>query len=291
VKENFYRALYLRKRLGLSREVEGLNRRLRDASMQRFQAGEAPKIEANLAIARHVQSSKETLAAERDHQNAVRDLERLTGNEPTGETGLAGNLDVLPVEVGMERLVQVALQARPDLRARQVEIDRVKAETALTRRLIAPNTIIRGVYEEEAEVTGERDWIAGGTLGISLPLFDRKQAELSALAAEHSRARHQRTDAMLSVQNEVRNAYWTYDAARKATQLFEVEALESVSEGYRLIETAYREGKIGLVDLVVVQNDLVGAQLSYLDSLWDYWAAHVALERAVGQPLEREAWP
>jgi outer membrane protein TolC len=37
--------------------------------------------------------------------------------------------------------------------------------------------------------------------------------------------------------------------------------------------------------VVVVQNDLVNAQFSYVDSVWNYWLARTALERAVGQKL------
>ena len=43
------------------------------------------------------------------------------------------------------------------------------------------------------------------------------------------------------------------------------------------------KGKIDLLKLVVVQNDLVDAEFSYIESLWDYWRAVVALERAVAQ--------
>ncbi len=69
-------------------------------------------------------------------------------------------------------------------------------------------------------------------------------------------------------------------------KVFEAEAFDRVRESFGFIETAYREGKIDLLQLVVAENDLVNAQLSYLESLRDYWRARVALERAVGRPLE-----
>ena len=73
-----------------------------------------------------------------------------------------------------------------------------------------------------------------------------------------------------------------------------IEALEeepNAEENFRFIEIAYREGKIDLLQLVVVQNDLVTAKLSYLDSLWDYWRAWTDLERAVGRPLNEGVMP
>lgn len=286
VKEAFYRALYLERRLQLFRQVEDLNRRLRDASAERFRSGEVPKLEANLAVVRYSQSRKDTLAAERDYRNAIRELERLVGYDPLGSTDIAGDLAVHPIAVSVDTLLENALRQRPDLQARNAEIARVEAETALTKRLIVPNLTLRGTYNEETETARSRDRIVGGQISISLPVFDRRQAELTALAGQRAQAAHNRTATILTVQAEVRDAARSYQAAAEAVQVFEADALSRIAENFRLVEIAYREGKIDLLQLIVVQNDLVDAQFSYLDSLWDYWLARTALERAVGQPLD-----
>ena len=289
VKEAFYRALYLERRLQLFRQVEDLNRRLRDASAERFRSGEVPKLEANLAVVRYSQSRKDTLAADRARRNALREIERLLGRDPLGTVELAGDLSLHPVTTTVERLLETALRVRQDLHARDAEIQRVDAETTLTKRLIVPNPTLRGGYDEETESLGSRDRIIGGQINIPLPVFDRRQAELTALAGQRAQAGYNRTAAALTVQAEVRDAYRSYEAAAEAVQVFEADALSRIAENFRFVETAYREGKIDLLQLVVVQNDLVSAQFSYLDSLWDYWLARTALERAIGQPLEQGA--
>ncbi len=286
VKDVFYRILHLDRRRILFRELESLNRRLCDASAERFRSGEVPKLDANLAVVRLGQSSKDTLDAERDYENARRELERLLGRAPVGAIELAGDLSVRPTEISLDRLLETALRVRPDLRAQDAEIRRIDAETGLTKRLIVPNPTILAGYGEEAESRGSRDRIIGGKISIPLPVFDRKQAELTSLAGERARATHDRSDALLTIRAEVREAYRSYGAAAESVKVFEADAFGRIAESFRLIETAYREGKIDLLQLVVVQNDLVNAQLSYLDSLWDYWHARVALERAVGEPLE-----
>ena len=58
--------------------------------------------------------------------------------------------------------------------------------------------------------------------------------------------------------------------------------LDRIEENFRFIEIAYREGKIGLLQLIVVQDGLITAQLSYVDSLGQFRAAEVNLEQAVG---------
>ncbi|MBI3796204.1 MAG: TolC family protein [Deltaproteobacteria bacterium] len=81
------------------------------------------------------------------------------------------------------------------------------------------------------------------------------------------------------------DALRSYEAASAGVTVFEKDVLAQAQENFQFIETAYREGKIGLFQVVVVQNDLVNAQFSYTDSLSDYWAARTALERALGQDL------
>ena len=286
VKDAFYRILYLDRRRKLFRELEGLNRRLREASAERFRSGEVPKLEANLAVVRLGQSSKDTLGAERDYGNALGEMERLLGRPPLGAIEVAGDLSARPTEVSVGRLLETALRIRPDVQARDAEIRRIDAETSLTRRLIVPNPTILGGYDEETESRGSRDRIIGGRISIPLPVFNRKQAELTSLAGQRAQAVYERSGALLAVRTEVRAACRSYRTAAESVKVFEADAFGRITESFRLIETAYHEGKIDLLQLVVVQNDLVNAQLSYLDSLWDYWQARVALERAVGEPLE-----
>lgn len=287
----FYRGLYLIRRLGLFREIEELNRRLRDASSERFRAGEVAKTEANLAVVRYSQSRRETLSAERDLANTRRGLERLLGIEPSAAIQLDGSLTTKDRQLDIETLLQTALEARPDLHAREGEMARVDAETALVKRLIVPNPTLSLVYDGETEAAGTRDRTIGGAISIPIPVFDRNQAELTALAGTRARATYQRDATELAIKAEVGDAYRAYEAALESVRVFEADAVDRVTESFRFIETSYREGKIDLLQLIVVQNDLVGAQLSYLDSLWDYWAAHVALESAVGGPIHGETKP
>ena len=289
VKEAFYRTLYLDRRLKLFHDVENLNLRLRDASAERFRSGEVPKLEANLAVVRYSESRKDTLAAERDYRNALRELERLLGRDPIGTVEPAGDLSVHPVKIPVETLLEIASRHRPDLQARDADIKRLDAQTGLTKRLIVPNLTLRGGYDEETESRGSRDRIVGGRISIPLPVFDRRQAELTALAGQRAQATYNRSGTALTVQAEVRDAYRGYEAAAEAVRVFEADAVSRIAENFRFVETAYREGKIDLLQLVVVQNDLVSAQFSYLDSLRDYWLARSALERAAGQPLEQGA--
>ena len=286
LKRAFFAALAAERRLALQRAIENLNGRVRDAASARVRAGESPAMEANLAEIRYGQSRKETIAAETEVIAARLELKRLLGMppeqaiEPSGE--LRGAARTVPLGEALTR----ALDRRPDLLAAKAELERVGAEQALTRRLRLPNPTLEGFYQTESERPGSPDRIAGGGLRIPLPVFDRKQGDLVALAAQENQARHLVDATRRTVEKEVAEALREYEAARRTVEVFEHDVLARVEENFGFIETSYREGKISLLDLVVVENDLVQAQLSYVDSLTRFRTAEADVERAVGGPLE-----
>ena len=282
----FYQAVYLRQRLALMQQIEDLNLRLRDASMVRFHSGETPKLEANLAAVRYDQSRRTTLLARRDYENGLRAVQRVLGMLPRGAIELSGSLSHHAPEVEPERALQLAMVNRPDLRAHDYEIKRITADVALTRRLIIPNPIITGFAERTADAPGQFIRVLGGSVGFSIPLFDHKQAELTALHGQLRRASYERTAVRLTIEQQVRDALAAYDAAREVVQLFESDAVGRIQESFGLIEGSYSAGKTGLIELIVAENDLVATDSSYLDALWDCEVARIGVEAAVGLDLQ-----
>ncbi len=281
VKEAFYRALYLHQRLQLLQDIERLTRRLEEIAVSRFQAGEEPKIEVNIAGIRLGQARKEVIVAQRDSHAAVSVLEQLVGVEPTGQTRVVGELAVPSQALQEQTLLRQAMDNRPDLQAVLFEQQRVSAEIALTRRLAVPNLTVEAFYRQEE---GE-DTIVGGRISVSLPLFDRRQAELTQLVGQAGQAKYEQQSIELRIRQEVATALRSYEAARAEVAVFEQEVVDRAAENFRLMEAAYREGKIDLLHVIVVQHELVNAHLSYLESLLNYWLARTALERAVGADL------
>ncbi len=278
----FYQALTLQKRLGLRKEIETLNLRIRDASKARFKAGVAPVMESNLAEIRYGQSRKETFVAEASFKNALLDLRRLLGWEPERSIELSGQLRNAPKAVPLPDLLQRAQAQRPDLIAAKREVARVKATMDLTRRLIVPNPTFQGFYQTETEGPGGASKMVGGGISIPLPVFDRKQGELVTQGGELNRGRHQVVAVTRNIEREVETAFQAYQAARQSVEVFEAEVLDRIDENFRFIEIAYREGKIGLLQLIVVQDDLISAQLSYVGSLGQSRTAETNLAQAVG---------
>lgn len=281
----FFQALTLKERLTLRKQVEELNRRIRDASKARFEAGVAPIMESNLAEIRYGESRKKTYVAAASFQNAVLGLRRLLGWESDRSVQLAGELRTSPEPILLSDLLQRGRTERPDLLAVKTEVSRVEADIDLTRRLIVPNPTIQGFYQTETEGSGRASEMVGGGISIPLALFDRKQGELVTLGGELNRSRHQTVAVTRNIEREIETAFQAYEAARKSVEVFEAEVLERIEDNFRFVEISYREGKIGLLQLIVVQDGLIAAQLSYVDSLGQFRTAEADLTQAVGGPI------
>lgn len=285
VRRVFYTALVSKKRLRLLEKIEELNRRVRDAAVERFRAGATPIMEANLAKIRLGQSRKDSLSAHAAYQSALAQLKRILGLPADRTIKPVGKLTRSAEPVKLPALITMAIEQRPDLKAAKSEIDRIQAETQLTRRLIVPNPTFQGIYQTEAESEAGADRIIGAGVSIPLPIFDDNQAELVSLAGEERQGRHLADATVRTIERDVTQAFQAYEAARQTLDVFETDVLKPVDQNFTFIEIAYREGKINLLQFIVVQNDLVRAQLSYLDTLGQFRTAEANLKLAVGGPF------
>ncbi len=282
VKQAFFAVLAGASRVQLLERIEELDRRVRDAAVARAKAGESSVVEANLAAIRYGQARKATLDADADLAASRTTLRRLLNLDPSAALEPEGDLRGGAVRLTAEDAIARARDARPDLVAGNREVDRIEAERALTRRLAVPNPTIEVFYRKE-DIEPNR--IAGAGLRIPLPVFDRKQGELVTLAGRQTQARFQVAAIRRRIEEEVADSLQRYQTAGRTLAVFEQDVLGRVDENFGFIERAYRAGKIDLFQLVVVQNDLVAAQLSYLDALVRFRQAEVDLERAIGGPL------
>lgn len=285
VKRTFFQALMLKKTFELRTQIQTLNRRIGDASKARFQAGVISVMEYNLAEIRYGLAQKETFSAEAAFQNSLVDLRRLLGWEPDRPVTVAGDLKNSRQSFLLADLLQQAKAERPDLLATKRAISRMEAAINLTRRLIVPNPTFQGLYQTETEGPEGVTTMVGGGISFPLPVFNRNQGDLVTQGGALNQIRHQMVAVTRNIEREVKTAFQSYEAARRSVEVFETKVLDRIQENFRLIEMAYQEGKIGLLQLIVVQDELLNAQLSYVGSLGQLQIAVVNLQQAVGRRL------
>ena len=273
----FYQALFARERLALLRRVEDLNRRLSEVTQIKFQAGDVSGLETNVAAVRYGRARKETMDGQRELTQALLELRRLAGVEELITP--AGELSVISSSVSAGELLERARVNRADLSAKLRESERAEAEIALRRREIFPNPSAGISFHRE----GTGDKIVMGSLAIPLPIFNRRQGELESLEARKIQARAELLGLEKEIRKEVDQALNQWTSALESFQLFQREIIERTEENFKLLEAAYRERKIDFPKVLIMENDLIAANLSYLDTSLALREAAIRLQEVTGE--------
>lgn len=198
---------------------------------------------------------------------------------PTASSGTTSQ----PLVPTVDALIARATSARAELRALTQATQQAtsEAEAARRARLPAP-TLFGGLKRADNEGTRERGGVFGVTVGI--PLFDRGDREAARWSAEGERVAAERAATERRIQSEIAGAVDVL-ALRQAALAQEDPA--AAKELAQIAEVAYREGEVGILELLDAVRTAGRARDRAIDTRLDARLAQIALERVVGEPL----WP
>ena len=285
VDRTFYRLVAASRRSALAEEILGLNQRLADAAQRQLAAGEISRLDFNLAVVELGRSRSRALAARRERVQSAFELERLVGLprgtavEPVFDPSVHTERDLQPLAdsataLDVETLTTRALGTRPDLIERAAATREAAAETSVAQREALPNLVLRGTSEPSSDGRVLRPG-----LGLTLPAFNLNRGEVAARRAAARQAELERVAVSTRVRTDIAAAVAAYRSAAEEVDVLEATVLGPARQNRQLLETAYREGEVGLPVLLLIRNQVIDAEL-------DYWTAWLAEREALATLLE-----
>jgi cobalt-zinc-cadmium efflux system outer membrane protein len=255
----FLRALHARERLRLAREVEAAARDVSQSTQRRFEAGDVPGVDVNVARVALARARADAASAEGEEAALLGELSGLLGLPVDAALGVRGDLSAL--SAGAEALPSPPSE-RPDITALEAELEEAKAERRLGEGFAWPDVNVGVRYEQEGE---ER--VLLGALGVSLPLFARGQS-----ARVTGEARVRRLQLALEAARQTRSvqgraALARYRKDREAVELLEREALPLLADNEQLARKSYEAGEMGLAEFLLVRRDVLEVRADYLARL------------------------
>lgn len=188
---------------------------------------------------------------------------------------------VAPASV--DALMTRAVATRAELRALQRFADRAELESVAARRARFPAPMLFGGLKRADDATGRE---RGGVFGVSVsvPLFDTGDREVTRWQAERSRVEAERASIELQISSEITRASEAL-ALRQAALSQDAEG--AGDELTQIAEVAYREGEVGILELLDAVRTATRARNRSIELRLEARLAQIALERAVGDVL----WP
>lgn len=201
----------------------------------------------------------------------------------TTVTRVAGVLYQQQAPAPVDSLVTRAGSTRAELRALQSSAERAALESDAARRARLPApTVFGGLKRADADSGRQRGGVFG--LNLTLPLFDAGGREAARWAAERAWVESERAAMEHQIRAEIARASEAL-TLRQAAVSQDQEA--AGDELMRIAEVAYREGEVGILELLDAVRTASRARTRSIEIRLDARLAQIALERAVGDVL----WP
>jgi outer membrane protein len=287
VAEAYFGLLSAQAQLATARaNEEAFARQVSDAET-RFQAGLSAQVEADQSRAYRELARGNTLAAELNLADAREALAQLTGAPAATLQPLRRALAAQPLPDDAEAWAQRALQANPELRALQLDVQASEQRIAAARAGHLPvlsvgvDTTQRRGDGVPAADAGRRPTVVG--LRLTVPLFAGGYTAAAADRAGFQRdaAREQLEAGRRAVLREVRARHLAVgqgEAQLRSTQVA-VEAAERALEATR---TGFTLGTRSTTDLLLAIQTLAGAQNAQTQARHRHVLALLALHQAAG---------
>jgi cobalt-zinc-cadmium efflux system outer membrane protein len=185
--------------------------------------------------------------------------------------------------VPIETLFTRATSTRAELRALQQLGQRATFEAHAARRARLPSPNLFGGMKRADDESGRE---TGGVFGVSvaLPLFDAGRREAERWEAERARVEADRVSIESRIRSEITGASEVL-AVRLAALSEEQQG--AAGELVQIAEVAYREGEVGILELLDALRTASRAVIRSIELRLGVRLAQIAVERAVGDTL----WP
>jgi outer membrane protein TolC len=287
VKQAYYRILEAGRIKEVVEESIRVVERQVEISRDFLSQGLVAKNDVLISEVQLAQRKEQLIQAENNIQLATATLNRLMGLEVDRPTRIADVLEATPWNGTFKSALLVAMENRPDLRARRRQVEIAQAEFRATRAGLFPYLYATGEYSYSSDSFFlNDDWLTGGVV-LEIPLFElpthmkirRKKREIAeALDLHDSRA----DDIVLEVKQaylNLREAVLRIPVARKS--------IEQGEENLRMVRDQYSQGLVTSTDVLIEEERRSQARVSYYRSLYDYHQAFARLTNVIaGKPPE-----
>ncbi len=280
VRQRFYDLLIAQERINLVQKFSQLSQSAVSISGKLYQAQEISKI-ADLRA--QLQAKNITIIskqADNDLAAATRRLAAVLGiGQPDtikpGSIVATGFIYTDGPILDPERSFNDLLAISPEMSKAAAELEQAKWN--LHRQIAEPTRNVQ-VQTSVAHGNVSGDDLVAVQVGVPLRINDRNQGNISSARCEISASRENIASIKRDLSRRFSVAWREYENARIQIEKYQNEIIPAAAEFYDLVESAFREGEMGYLDLVSAQQAYLDASLQNLDALRDFWRSAALID-------------
>jgi len=253
---------------------------LRTISMNRYSTGEASKQETLQTDIEIVLLEHQTIALEREYRSIRTRINTLLNQSPDSPLAKPENLKVIDTLPEISSLQELALQARPELKALNAAIEVAKSSSELALKNNYPDINLKAGYNSLWD-NSDKHFTVG--IGVNLPLYQGKhRAEENEALALSKQAEWMRVDFIAQLKEEVQIAYDRVHESQHILGLYKDKLLPLAKESVQTAQSDYQAGKGNFLTLIHSEKNHLHTQLQAEQALTNSYKRLAELESAVG---------
>jgi len=255
---------------------------LLSVSRERFKAGDIAKIDLTRLELQRVQFESDLQTALVSLRTAkIQLLMLLNERTPIEQFDIEGPFDFREQISPLEEFRNIAMDARPDLKAAIESIDKARTD----HKLAVANGSTDPTFGMDFARNPPIPVYIGVNISIPLRIFDRNQGEKLHTQLEITHSERLRDANVAQVFSDVDSAYATLDSNLTLLRPYKAAYLQEAVEVRDTVSFAYQRGGASLLDFLQAQQDYRTIQLTYLNLVGSYLTAASQLNMAVGREV------
>lgn len=287
-KDAYYNVLYAMENKRVAEDTVHKFEMFYDQAKAFYKIGMNPKVDVTIAEANLSNSKLQLIQADNAVDLAIAKLNNVMGVPFIEKYNVQERLDYIPLNIDFEKAIEIAREARPELKQAEIKVESAKQTLKLVKKSYFPTLSIEGQYQR-----GGKSWNSnygynvGGYLNFPTVNGMLIRNEIKEARYLYDKELANATNTQNAIYLEIQNAFLTLKEKRDQIPVALLQVKQS-KENYELSYGRYRVGEASPTELKDSQILYQQAQLSYYNTLYQFNSAKAALEKAIGKNLVSE---
>jgi outer membrane protein, heavy metal efflux system len=258
-----------------------------DVNRERYKAGAIAQVDLDRLELQRVTYESDLQTAEESLETAkIQLLTLLNERTPVDQFDVTGPYDFSPQIPPLGEVRQMALDARPDLRAALQSVDKAKTDHRLAVANGSTDPTLSGWYTHNSSNNNPFGInTAGISVGIPLRIFDRNQGEKLRTQLDIDRNDKLAQATRAQVFSDVDSSYATLESILVLLEPYKDKYLQMALRVRDTIAFSYEHGAASLLDFLNAQAEYRSVETNYLNLVASYLEAANQLNQAVGRQV------
>ena len=253
----------------------------------RFNAGDLALVDLNRLELQRVQFESDFETATVNLRTAkIQLLMLLNDRTPIERFDVSGPFDFMDELRPLEEYRNVALDARPDLKAavQNVELAKITHRLAIANGSTDPTFSMWVTHNPSFNNPYDNNTL-GASVSIPLRIFDRNQGQKALTQIDIGRNERLRDAYQALVFSDVDSAYWTLVQNLNLLRPYKTKYLPLAEDNRNRISFSFQNGGASLLDFLDAEKAYRDARLAYLKLIGSYLTAAAQMNMAAGREV------